>query len=316
MNIRRLVVTAGIVMDVVLYVDRLPEPGGDLLARAGMVTPGGGFNVMAAACRLGLRAAYAGRLGNDMFGRRARRALSRIGAELLAAPVPDGDTGFDVALVQPGGERTFVTLPGVEADPPAHDLSALGVTAEDAIFATGYELLPAASGAVMARLLSGAPSGSLVVFDPGPLAAEIPPENLRPVLERVDVLSVNRREARLLTGAEDPIDAARTLRDRVRTGTFVIVRDGAGGAWLHADSERMFHVPARPTSAIDTTGAGDVHAAAWIAAVARGGTPVQAVIEANAAASMAVERRGPAEGPTLEELRAALAIWQPNAGRV
>ncbi len=46
---RRLVLVGSVVVDVLLFVDRLPDRGGDLLARQAVAAAGGGFNVLAAA---------------------------------------------------------------------------------------------------------------------------------------------------------------------------------------------------------------------------------------------------------------------------
>jgi sugar/nucleoside kinase (ribokinase family) len=43
---RRLVLVGSVVVDVLLFVDRLPDRGGDLLARQAVATAGGGFNVL------------------------------------------------------------------------------------------------------------------------------------------------------------------------------------------------------------------------------------------------------------------------------
>jgi len=70
----RLLHLGNVVVDVVLSVPALPEPGGDVLATGAQTAAGGGFNVMAAAARLGLAVAYGGVVGT---GPRASRCSSR-----------------------------------------------------------------------------------------------------------------------------------------------------------------------------------------------------------------------------------------------
>ncbi len=53
--IRRLVLVGSVIVDIVLYVEALPERGGDVVASRSMTTAGGGFNVLSAAARLGAR---------------------------------------------------------------------------------------------------------------------------------------------------------------------------------------------------------------------------------------------------------------------
>ena len=85
-----------------LDVPALPRRGGDVLARGSQLTPGGGFNVMAAAARQGLPVAYAGAHGSGPFADLARAGLAAEGIEVLQPARPDTDTGFVVA---DGGRR-------------------------------------------------------------------------------------------------------------------------------------------------------------------------------------------------------------------
>jgi ribokinase len=66
---------------------------------------------------------YAGGHGTGPWGDLVRAALSAEGIGLLRPPDPSRDTGFDVALVEPDAERTFVTSLGAEsaAEPGSWD---------------------------------------------------------------------------------------------------------------------------------------------------------------------------------------------------
>ena len=78
-----------------------------------------------------------------------------------------------------------------------------------------------------------------------------------PVLQRVDVLVVNEREAALLLG-QDHIDAAGAARSLLRAGpAAVVVTTGASGATVASAGETWLE-PAPPARVVDTTGAGDV----------------------------------------------------------
>ena len=121
---KRLVFAGEAIVDVLMWVPALPERGGDMLAESAAVEVGGGFNIMAAAVRQGLPVVYAGGHGTGPWGDKVRAALAGEGIRLLRDPDPDADTGFDVALVEAGGERTFVTTLGAESlrGPGAWDL--------------------------------------------------------------------------------------------------------------------------------------------------------------------------------------------------
>jgi len=306
MRPRRLVLVGSVVVDVLLYVDRLPDRGGDLLARQVMAGAGGGFNVLAAAVRLGMDAAYSGRTGTGVFGARAHHALEEAGIAALLPPDGRSDTGMVVGLVEPDGERTFVTAPGVEARLAPDDLRALPLRAGDAVYVSGYDLVYAVSGLSLEGWLPGLADDLLVAIDPGPLVADIPAQRLERVLGRTDLLSLNAGEAARLSGLQDPAAAAARLVGRLAAGGLVVVRTGARGCWLAAAGVEPLHVPGRPAHVVDTTGAGDAHVAAFLARLSLGDDPARAAWVANVAASLTVERPGPATGPTATELQTAL----------
>ena len=134
---------------------------------------------------------------------------------------------------------------------------------------------------------------------------EIPEASLASVFARVDWLSCNAREARVLTEEIDPQQSARILRDRLPRGG-VIVRDGAEGCVVADSDNDVTRVPGFAVESIDTNGAGDCHVGAFAASLAQRRTVLEAARRANAAAAMSVTKRGPATAPTGPELDAFL----------
>jgi sugar/nucleoside kinase (ribokinase family) len=307
----RLVFAGEAIVDVVMRVPGLPPRGGDLLATSAEVAVGGGFNVMAAAARQGLPVLYAGGHGAGHWGDLVRAALAAEGIGLLRPPDPSRDTGFDVALVEPDAERTFVTALGAESvgEPGGWDAVPAGLG--DVVYVSGYGLVAPGSGANLGRWAAALAPTVLLFVDPGPLVAQIPPEVLDPVLARCDWLSCNAREAALLTGVTAHEAAPRLLARTARAN--VIVRLGPDGCLLATRppggeppraEEASEHIPAPAVDAVDTTGAGDAHAGVFLAALADGLAPADAARRANTAAALAVTRPGPATSPTRAELDA------------
>jgi sugar/nucleoside kinase (ribokinase family) len=304
----RLVFAGEAIVDVLMRVPGLPERGGDLLATSAEVAVGGGFNVMAAAARQGLPVLYAGGHGTGHWGDLVRAALGAEGIGLLRPPDPSRDTGFDVALVEPDAERTFVTSLGAESAGEPGSWDSVPAGPGDAVYVSGYGLVVPVSGPALAAWAAALRPGALLFFDPGPLVGDIPAEALDPALARCDWLSGNAREAELLSGAADPEVAARRLLDRTARAD-VLVRVGRAGCLLATRDAAIAPVQiAAPTvHAVDTTGAGDAHAGVFLAALADGLPAADAARRANAAAALAVTRPGPATSPTRAELDAWLA---------
>jgi sugar/nucleoside kinase (ribokinase family) len=304
---QRLVLVGSVLVDILLYVPRLPERGGDLLAEHSLIVSGGGMNVLAGAARLGLPVAYAGRVGDGAMGMQVLADLKSHGIPLLLPQVHDEDTGFDIGLVESNAERTFITSPGTESRLLPEDLAAIPLRASDAVYLSGYELCYPVSGASLERWIPELDPDIWLVVDPGPLALEIPAGRLSTILARTMIVTVSAREAFLLTGQDNIPQAATLLGERIAPTGWVVVRAGEKGCWVAAGrGAQPVHVPGRHTQAVDTTGAGDAHTAALLARLALGDDLPEAARIANVAASLSVERRGPATGPTAAELMEAL----------
>jgi sugar/nucleoside kinase (ribokinase family) len=304
--IQRLLHLGNVVIDIVLDLPALPERGGDVLASWSALTPGGGFNVMAAAARQGLPVCYAGAHGSGPFGDLARAGLAAEGIEVLQPAKPGQDTGFVVSMVDAAGERTFVTSRGAEAELTAGDLAGLAARPEDAVYLSGYGLVHPSNRGALLGWLGRLADGNMVIFDTGPLASAIPLDALEAVLGRADWLTCNAREAAGLTGESEPAAALRALTRRLaglgRGGRGVLLRTGPDGCLLAYSATDQVHVPGFQVSVVDSNGAGDTHTGAFIAALAMGADELAAARTANAAAALSVTRRGPATAPTTAEL--------------
>ncbi|GIX12962.1 MAG: ribokinase [Paracoccaceae bacterium] len=298
----RLIQLSGAVCDLVYRVPGLPAQGAEVVATAFAARAGGGFNALAAARRQGMAAAYGGGIGTGPFAGIVAAALEAEGARPLIPPLPV-DQGNCVVLVEPSGERSFVSVPGAETQLTAEALA--GLPAAPWAMLSGYSLAGAGAGA-LASHAAALPAGTRLFFDPAPIVATIPAPLLRAVLARADWISANRAEAAALVGIDDPAAAVEALRALCPRAQGAVLRDGPRGCWL-ATGTGALHLPGLPVRAIDTTGAGDCHAGAFLAALDRGEDPASAARLANAAAAISTMHEGPATAPTLAETRAFLA---------
>jgi len=298
----RLVHLGNAVVDLVLQVPSAPARGGDVLARTASELVGGGFNVMAAAARQGLPVVYAGMHGTGPRADQVRAALAAEGIEVLQPVLPGRDTGLVVAIVEDDGERSFITAPGAEAQLDAAALARVSLAAGDYLYLTGYSLAHASNREALLEWLPRVEAGVVVFFDPGPLVASLPSDALAAVLGRAGWVSASAAEATALTGRPDPVDAAVVLQDGARGG--VVVRCGADGCVVALPGAAPVVVPGVAADVVDLNGAGDAHSGAFIAQLGLGVEPLAAARWANAAAAIAISRRGPATGPTYAEVAA------------
>jgi len=116
------------------------------------------------------------------------------------------------------------------------------------------------------------------------------------LLARVDVLVLSE---------EDLAGEARTLRSQLGVPRVTVVTEGVRGATVHHQG-RTLHFPARKTTIVDPTGAGDIFAAAFLVRLAETDDPYEAARFANVAASLSVERAGIASVPNRAQIEALM----------
>lgn len=135
----------------------------------------------------------------------------------------------------------------------------------------------------------------LVILDTMNFWIEGKPEELKKVLERVDIFILNDSEARLLSGDPNLVKSARIIRQM--GPKTLIIKKGEHGALLFTDNG-IFAAPAFPLESIyDPTGAGDTFAGGFIGHLSRCETITdtemrKAVLYGSAMASFCVEKFG------------------------
>ena len=304
----RVIHTGQAIVDLVMEVDALPAVGGDVFADAWSMHPGGGFNVMAAASRAGAAVVYTGGHGTGTFGDLVRAAMRAEGVDVIAPVATDRDTGFCVALVDAAAERTFVSTLGAEGTADLEVLRSVGATPSDVVYVSGYSLYHEATSAPLVRWMPELQPGTTVVLDVSPMVGEISDEVLSGVTPHVTAWTLNESEARVLldrlvTDSPDDLsaeDIAARLCDTL--AATVLLRAGSQGCWVAAPGDDAVLVPGIEVVAVDTNGAGDAHAGYVCAELSRGVALVEAVRRGNAAAAIAITRRGPATAPTSDEI--------------
>ena len=266
-SVTDLVVATPVFLDLTFVgLESLPALGEERFAADLLRSPGGGAITAVAAARLGLSAAVAAPLGDDVGGDIVRAALAEEGVESVAGrPAPKTPT----TMVLPfGGDRAMVTVdPGVRAS--AADVAARAPRAVAASLDQLY-VVPA-----------GTPVYVTCGDDDARAYAGRPPEALR----GARALFVSKREALGLTGETTAEAAAGKLAELAETVVVTLAAEGA----IAVSGGEVVAAPAKAVeSPVDTTGAGDVLVAAYIWADLRGAAPADRLRWAVLYASLAV----------------------------
>lgn len=290
----------------------LPERGANAIAASGRRYAASAVNVLLAAARSGAACVHAGSVGTGPNGDLIRAALGAAGVPVSSPQVPDLDTGTCVVLLEPSGERTFVTVQGAERRISRDSLASSAPRDGDLVCVSGYSLFGATRDALLA-FLDALPPGVRVVLDPGAPYADLDEPTLTRSLARTGVWTGNRDEAAALArranaegepGADLPA-LAEVIATLLPPDAAVVVRNGPAGCVVR-EAGVTSTCPGYPQRAVDTNGAGDVHTGVLVAELAAGAPLAQAAARGNAAGAIKVTRRGPDTAPTAAEIDAFL----------
>lgn len=298
----RLIQITGPVLDLVYRVQVIPASGQEAVVTGFISSPGGGFNAMVAARAAGMDAALGGTIGTGPFADMTTKALAEQAIPHIGGTSQQFDQGLCTVMLEPDGERTFVSAHGAEGHVTPEDLSRIEPMPGDWVMVSGYTLYYPAAAKAVSDWIAALPPEINVLFDPSPIVAEIPAELLAPVFGRADWISANFEEGVCLVGFDDPGRVALGL-GRNRKGA--VLRRGADGAWL-AHGGGCEKVPSLAVAAIDSNGAGDCHIGSFVAELAQSGDPLRATRYANIAAALSTTRDGPATPPRREHVLALL----------
>jgi ribokinase len=215
-----------------------------------------------------------GRVGSDAAGMRLLQEMREVGLDLRFVAVREGrSTLFSFCFLYPDGSGGNMTT----EDSASEEVSAEVVeAAEEEIVRAGERgialAVPEVPLGARARLLELATRYGLfraAAFSTGEMEAV----RRLGLLKRVDLLAMNRDEARSLAelgdGPVEPKQLAEAAIARIagRHGHLLLsVTAGAAGSWSW-DGSRLLHVPAIPVPVETTGGAGDAHLAGLLAAL-------------------------------------------------
>lgn len=300
---KRVLVVSSANLDFVQRMRRLPNAGETVVETAGYsYVPGGkGANSAVSFARLGDDCVFCARVGADGNGNRLRALYEREGIDVrFVAQDRSTPTGLASILVEEDGVNRIVVYPGANRKLSEADVEEAFTCYPDAVYLQ-FEI-PDKPILAAARF---AQEKKIPLFvDAGPARADFPLSELG----RMEIFSPNETETRVYTGI-DPINSENCLRAAIKLSTmidakYIVIKLGARGSYVY-DGKYYHIIPAVPTEAVDTTGAGDIYTAALTHFYLQGKDIETAAYLANCAGSLSVSREGAyASIPTLREVLA------------
>lgn len=238
-------------------------------------TGGGATNAAVTFARQGLEAEFMGTIGDDPAGQAVMADLDREGVAATHVTVSKRyNTGYSVLLLAPNGERTILTYRGASTHYKVDDF-AIAESQADWLYLSTM----AGKMEVLDQILVEAKQqGMKVMFNPG--KGELKQyDKLRPLLDDIDVLLVNKEEMQQLVDGEDLEELVMRGLSLVPT---VIVSDGPNGV---AASDGQVFIRAgmyEDVPVIDRTGAGDAFGSGFLSQWAQGKSLRESIVFASA----------------------------------
>jgi len=255
---------------------------------------GSAANSIIAVNQFGGKCYYACRVANDEHGHFYLDDLKRTGVDTVYThpTAPEGITGKCLVMVTSDASRTMQTFLGITSDFSRKEIDTTALKYSEYLYIEGY-LVTSETGREAMKFAKQIAEHhgvktSLTFSDPS--MVKYFGDHLREVVgDGVDLLFCNEEEAMLYTGKNDILEAREDLKKIAKT--FAITR-GKNGAIIF-DGDTFIDIEPYPVKAIDTVGAGDMFAGAFIYGITHEHSMAEAGKIASLASSKVVTQYGP-----------------------
>jgi sugar/nucleoside kinase (ribokinase family) len=235
------------------------------------VSGGSAGNTAAGVAALGARAGFIGQVAPDQLGEFYIHDLRATGVEFTTPPADFGlPTARSMVLVTSDGHRTMNTFLGAAQHLPASALDEDQIRSASTLYLEGYLWDPETPRYAMVRALEVARAAgrkvALTLSDTFCIDRHRAGFSQLIESKRIDILFANEAEIQALAGLAHFESAVAAVRDKVET--LVVTRSEKGA--IAVSKGTRAEVAAEPAEVVDTTGAGDLFAAGFLAGQAQG----------------------------------------------
>ena len=253
-------------------------------------------NSVVTASSLGAKGFFSGKVADDADGELYVSDLNKAGVDFHSAGQDPGTTGKCLVMVTQDAERTMNTFLGSSETLSAKEIDQEALKNSEWFYVEGYLVTDEARTKATREAVEYAKEHGvkIAISLSDPFVVDVFGDALRDVMGGgVDLVFCNKDEALSFTGSSDLDSAIEKLK--LITKSFAIT-DGARGA-ITFDGELVTRSEGVPAKAIDTNGAGDMFAGAFLYAITSGKNYDWAAKLANDCASRVVARFGPRLDP-------------------
>ena len=262
------------------------------ITKASRACGGSAGNTIIAASYFGSKTFFSGKVANDELGNFYMQEMQRAGVATPKVAAEDGITGKCLILITPDAERSMNTFLGASEYFSTRELDLEALRQSQYVYIESY-LVTSASGktaAIAARTeaQNNQTKVALSFSDPG-IVAHFKSGIAEIIGEHIDLVFCNKDEALSYADTDDLNKAIASIQN---IASEVVVTLGAEGAIIANGDERI-SVDGHAVDAVDTNGAGDMFAGAYLHAICSGSSRRDAGNFASLAAAKVVSQFGP-----------------------
>lgn len=264
------------------------------MKKSKMSCGGSAANTVISVSQFGGKGYYSCLVARDELGRFFLQDLKRNGVDTNLTPetCPEGITGKVLVMTSPDAERTMNTFLGISSHlSPAH-LDEEALLSSAYLYLEGYLVTSATGLEAMKAAKKIANRNNIrtaLTFSDPSMVKYFSSQMHEVIGPSVDLLFCNEEEAMIFTGTYTLMDAREKLKDMAQH--FVITL-GANGAMIY-DGDTFISIEPYKVRAIDTNGAGDMFAGAFLYGITHGHSYAEAGKLASLASSRVVTQFGP-----------------------
>ncbi len=282
---------------------------------------GGAANAAANFANLGLNTGTIVKIGSDLT---AKEILQRFEEKNIDNSMvirsKNHKTGFSIILVSYEGDRTVLMHRGANSKIKLEEINWEKVKQSKWVYVAS---LSGESNQILNKFAEFAEENGInMAFNPGTAQIKRGVESLKKVLEKAEILILNRSEAALITDIPNNPPEYPTIEDKnlkemllklkSYDSQIVVITEGKRGAYAF-DGKTIYYAPSFPSKVVSTLGAGDAFASTFVAGIIRYEADIEkSLIMASLNSASVVESFGAQDNlKTFEELE---IIYDTNAG--
>ncbi|AKX34225.1 hypothetical protein SLITO_v1c05910 [Spiroplasma litorale] len=251
----KVLVIGAAIVDIIMYIDKLPKSGSDVLCKNNEFRVGGcAFNVSKVLKNENINFDLFSPVGKGIVANYVKEELDKNKYNNFVVDQSQ-DNGYCLTLVENNGERTFVTSKGIEKQFKKKWFNKYNLNKYEYIYFEGYRMSDNSGDLIISELENY--KDKKFIFCPGPNITNIDNDLMNRIMKLKPIIHLNKKELLEYSKTDDILIALKDLYQK--SNNAIIVTLGSEGSSYYNNGEYLEFKISNKTKIYNTTGAGDTH---------------------------------------------------------